>query len=142
MAQFRDIAGNFIFLGVMILAGISFIIITQSNNDVAQPVIQDPLLSDSFNELNATLSDLEDTGGTQYDQFTQEAPEAGFGAIVLFGIVSAGKTFGNVTLGLFQLVIKLPLIILGLPQTLFSAMITWLVISLIIASWVLYKLGG
>ncbi len=142
MANFQDMFGNFLWLGLFVLAGFTFIVFTQDSNNAAQPIIENELFNESFEDLSSTLGGLEDTSGLQYGQFIGEEPKTGFGSIVLFGIVSAGKTFGNVVIGLFTILIKLPLVVIGIPQTLFSVIITWIIISLIIAAWILYKLGG
>lgn len=142
MANFKDLFGNFLWLGVFVLAGFAFIVVTQSSNDATQPMVENSLFNESFEDLSSSLSGLEDASGVQYNQFIGEEPRTGFGSIVLFGIVSAGKTFGNVVIGLFTILVKLPLVVLGIPQTLFSVITTWVVISLIIAAWILYKLGG
>lgn len=142
MANFQDMFGNFLWLGLFILAGFTFMILVQNANNATQPIIEDPLFNESFEDLTSSLSGLEDTSGVQYSQFIGEEPKTGFGSIVLFGIVSAGKTFGNVVIGMFTILIKLPLVVIGIPQTLFSVIITWIIISLIIAAWILYKLGG
>lgn len=142
MVKFLDIFGNFLFLALFITAGLSIVIVTQSDNDALQPISDNDLFNEASGNISATLSSLEDVSGLQYDQFTSEQPKAGFGSIVLFGIVSSGKTFGTVILGTFTVIIKLPLAVLGLPQTLISAIITWIIITLIISTWLLYKLGG
>lgn len=142
MATFQGTFGNFVFLGIMIFAGLSLIIYTQATNDAAQPLIEDPLFNDSFASLQTTLSSLEDTGQIQYDQFSEETPQPGFISIVLFGIVSAGKTFGNITVAVFAIIVRLPLLVLGIPQTLFSVVVAWLTITLITTLWILYKVGG
>lgn len=142
MVKFQDIVGNFVFLGIFILAGMAFIIIVQSDNNATQPIINDPLLNESYSELQSNLESLEDTSQVQYGQFTEETPQPGFTSIVLFGIVSAGKTFGNVAISTFTIIIKLPLHVLGLPNTLFATIAVWLAVVLIVAAWVLYKVGG
>ncbi len=134
--------GNFLWLGLFILAGLTFVVTTQSANNAQQPLTDNELFNSSFSGLASNLSALESSSGVQYNQFIGEEPKAGFGSIVLFGIVSAGKTFGNVVIGLFTLLIKLPLVVLQIPQTLFAVISTWIVISLIIAAWIMYKLGG
>ncbi len=142
MVKFMDLFGNFLFLALFITAGLSFVVVTQLNNNAPQPISSNELFNDASGNISSTLSSLEDTSGVQYDQFTSEQPKAGFGSIVLFGIVSTGKTFGTVILGTFTTIIILPLAVLGLPQTLISVMITWTIIALIISTWLLYKLGG
>jgi len=142
MASFQDIFMNFLWLGLFVLAALSFVITIQSTDNATQPIIEDPFFNESFGELRSDISALEDTSQLQYDEFTSEQPQLGFGSIVLFGIVAAGKTFGNVVFGFFGALLNIPLVILGIPQTLFATFITGLVISLIISAWVLYKLGG
>lgn len=142
MSKFTDLFGNFLFLAVFISAGLAFIVAVQLDNAAIQPMSENELFNDSAGGISSTLSSLEDTSGLQYDEFTGEQPKAGFGSIVLFGIVSAGKTFGTVVLGTFTVLIKLPLAVLGLPQTLISVLITWIIVTLIVSTWLLYKLGG
>lgn len=142
MVNFQDIFGNFLFLALFISAGLAFVIVVQSDNVALQPISDNQIFNDASGNISSSLSSLEDTSGLQYDQFTGEQPKAGFGSIVLFGIVSSGKTFGSVILGTFTVLIKLPLAVLGLPQTLISVIITWVIIALIISTWLLYKLGG
>lgn len=142
MVKFMDIFGNFLFLALFISAGLALIVVTQSDNNAVQPLSDNVLFNDASGNMSSTLNSLEDTSGLQYDQFTGEQPKTGFGSIVLFGIVSAGKTFGTVVIGTFTVIIKLPLIVLGLPETLISAIITWVIIALIVSTWLLYKLGG
>jgi len=137
-----NLFGNWLFLGLFVSAGLALIVVIQLDNTATQPISEDELFSAASGNISSSLSSLEDTSGVQYDQFTGEQPKAGFGSIVLFGIVSAGKTFGTVILGTFTTIIKLPLAVLGLPQTLISVLITWTIISLIIFTWLLYKLGG
>lgn len=142
MGNFQDIFGNFAFVALMILAGIAFIIISQTANDAAQPIVGNQILNSTYSDLQDSLSSLESTSQVQYGQFTEETPQSGFTSIVLFGIVSAGKTFSTVVLSTFVLIVELPTLVLGLPQTLFATLASWMVISLIVAAWILYKIGG
>lgn len=142
MVQFSNLFGNFVFLALFVLAGISFVVISQESNEAEQPLVEDALFNESYLALQDNLESLEDTSSIQYDQFTGEAPQPGFVSIVLFAIVGAGKAFGNVVILTFTVLIKLPLFILGIPSTTFSVIATWVIISLIIGAWRLYKIGG
>ena len=142
MADFRDMYGNFLFLGLFIFAGISFMVLVQDQNDAPQPIVDNVIFNRSFSNLSSSLESLEGISGEQYDQFSGETPKTGFGSIVLFGIVSVGKTFMDVTMGTLLIIVTLPVLVLGLPVTLVSVIITWTIISLIISVWILYKLGG
>ena len=142
MAKFENIFGNFVMIGLVVLALFSLIIVVQKNNDASQPLIEDKLFNSTYLNLNDTIADLESTSSSKYGLFTTEKPVLGFGSIVLFTIVNVGKTFGNIIFVLFTLIIKVPLIVLGVDPTITSMLISFLTISIIIALWVVYKFGG
>ncbi len=143
MVKFQSIFSNFLFLALFVFAALSFIVITQSDNEAIQPIAQDSLFNESFSNLESSLEDLESTSNTQFSQFTSENPEkVGFFGIVLFGIVAAGRTFSSITITVFGILVKLPLIVLGIPATTITVLFSWLIIIIIIASWRLYKFGG
>ena len=142
MGRFEDIFGNFAFLGLMVLALFSVIIIVQGDNEASQPLADNELISSSYQSLNETIGGLEGTSSTQYGLFSKEKPTPGFGAIVMFTVVGIGKTFGNMIFTFFTIIIKIPLIVLGVDQTIVSMIISFLTISVVIALWIVYKFGG
>ena len=142
MAKFEDIFGNFVMVGLMILSLFSLIIIVQIDNDAAQPLADSELFNSTYGSLNETIGSLEGTSATQYNLFSKETPTPGFGSIVLFTIVSVSKTFGNMIFAIFILLIKVPLIVLGIDPTIVSMIISFLTISVVIALWIIYKFGG
>ncbi len=142
MAKFEEIFGNFVMLGIMALALFSIVIIVQSNNDATQPLADDELFSSTYGSLNETIQSLEGTSATRSESFFTETPAPGFASIVLLTIVSVGKTFGNLIFVMFTLIIKLPLIVLGIDSTISAMIISFLTISVIIALWIVYKFGG
>ncbi len=142
MAKFEEIFGTFAFLGLMVLALFSVIISVQGNNDAPQPLADNELISGTYKSLNDTIGSLEGTSATQYSLFSKEKPTPGFGAIVMFTIVSIGKTFGNMIFAVFILIIKVPLVVLGISQTIVSMIISFLTITVVISLWIVYKFGG
>ncbi len=142
MARFENIFGNFIMLGLVVLAIFSVIVIIQSDNDAIQPLIEDKLFNSTFGNLNDTISSVGETSAEKYTLFNEETPVLGFGSIVLFTIVNVGKTFGNLIFAVFILVIKLPLVVLGIEASIVAMLTSFLTISVIIALWVVYKFGG
>ncbi len=142
MAKFEEIFGNLAFLGLMVLALFSIIIIVQGDNSATQPLVENELFSSTYGSLNETIGSLEGTSSTQYDLFSKEKPTPGFGAIVMFTIVSIGKTFGNMIFAIFILITKVPLIVLGVDQTIVAMVFSFLTISVVIALWIVYKFGG
>ena len=140
--KFEDLFGTFAFLGLMILALFSVIIIVQGDNEAPQPLAENELFGGTYGGLNETIGSLEGLSSTQYSLFTSEKPTPGFGAIVMYTIVSIGKTFGNIIFAIFTLTIKVPLIVLGIEQTIVAMIISFLTISVVIALWIVYKFGG
>lgn len=140
--KFEDLFGTFAFLGLIVLALFSVIIIVQRDNEATQPLVDNELISGTYGSLNETMGSLEGTSATQYSLFSKETPKPGFGAIVMFTIVSIGKTFGTIIFTFFTLIIKVPLIVLGIEQTIVAMIMSFLTISVVIALWVVYKFGG
>ncbi len=142
MAKFEDLFGTLAFLGLMVLALFSVIIIVQRDNEAEQPLADNELISGTYGGLNETMGSLQGTSAIQYDLFSKEKPTPGFGAIVMFTIVSVGKTFGNIIFTFFTLVIKVPLIVLGIEDTIVAMILSFLTIITVIALWIVYKFGG
>ena len=142
MVRFEEMYGNFIMVGLMVLALFSLIIIVQNDNDATQPLVENELFNSTFINLTENLDSLEETSSSKYSLFSKEKPALGFASIVLFTIVNIGKTFANVMFIIFTLVIKLPLVVLGIDPTITSMIISLLTISVIIALWIVYKFGG
>jgi len=140
--KFENIFGTFAFLGLMVLALFSVIIIVQRDNEATQPLADNELISSTYGNLSETIGSLEGTSSIQYSLFSKEKPSPGFGAIVMYTIVSIGKTFGTIIFTFFTLIIKVPLIVLGIEQTIVSMIMSFLTISVVIALWVVYKFGG
>ena len=142
MVKFENMFGNFAFAGLMVLALLSFAFIIQEQNEASQPISEDELINDSFFNIKETIESTQDSSDTQYNLFSKEKPDARFGSIVLFTLVNVGKTFGNIIFELFIGIIKIPLIILGIEESITSIIISFLTISTIIALWIVYKFGG
>ncbi len=142
MAKFQELYGNFVMVGLMVLALFALVVTIQGQNDAAQPLIDDELFSSTYGNLSGTMRSLEGISTSRSEEFFTEKPAPGFASIVLLTIVSVGKTFGNLVFVMFTLIIKLPLIVLGIDQAITSMILSFLTISVIIALWIVYKFGG
>ncbi len=142
MSEFKSLVGNFMIAGVLIMSLFSFSIVLQEENGAVDPLSDNEIFSDSFSALIDSITNSTREAEEKYDVFNSEDPKAGFGSIVLFGIVSVGKTFSGIVFGTFSAIIKLPLIMLGIPSSIYNQILVLLIISVIVAVWLLYKLGG
>lgn len=142
MARFKDIVGKFIIVSLLVLSLYSFIIIIQSDNEAVDQLRDQEVFNDSVSSLIISIDTSTEDAEEKYDVFNTEEPKLGFGSIVLFAIVSVGKTFSNIVFGIFGATIELPLKVLGIPSTVYNLILTLLIIIIIVALWLLYKLGG
>lgn len=142
MVKYQDLFNRVLFFSLFILATLSFIVTIQGDNAAPQPLGADPRVGKLLSELGTTSNTSENTSKTQYGNFINEQPQTGFGSIVLFGIVAVAKSVSTIITTLFIVIIQLPLIILGIDQTIINIITTWMLISIAIGLWLLVKLGG
>lgn len=140
--SFQETFYNFMFLAIVVLGLLSFTFIIQGDNDAAQPLAENSLFNETATRLGNNLTNAENSSQIQQGIFSDENPRSGFGSIVLFGIVSAGKTFTSLIYDVFGAIFRLPMLILGIDSQIVSTIISILVITLIIGVWIVYKLGG
>ncbi len=142
MAEFNKILGKFFVLALIIIALFNLIISTQEENQSQVKIINEEVFNSSFERLKISVDNSTKNAQSKYDKFIGEEPKTGFGSLLLFGIVSVGKTFANIVFGTLSAVISLPLIVLGISDTTLNIIISWLIIAVIVSLWLLYKLGG
>lgn len=142
MGEFKSIVGTFLITSILVFSLFSFILVMQEDNNAPNKLKDNSVFNDSFSVLSDTIISSTEDAEDKYSVFNDETPKQGFGSIVLFGIVSVGKTFSNIVFGTFSAIIKLPLVVLGFPLEIYNIILTWLIISVIVAVWLLYKYGG
>lgn len=142
MGKFDGLVGKFIVAAIMFLGLFNLIIMVQDNNNAVQPAAEDQLFNDSFSSLIEEIEESGDDAQEKYDVFNSEEPTPGFGSIVLFGVVSVGKSFSNIVFSFFGAMIRFPLAFLGIAPSIYNLILTWLIIVMIVAAWLLYKFGG
>lgn len=142
MVKFIDLFTNFMLIGLVVFSLFAFTIFFQEENKVDDRFIENSLMSDTYISLNSSLAGLRTQSQAQKTLFESENPTSGFGTILLFSIVSTGKVFNGMIIGLFNTLIKLPVTVLGLDPIIVSVLSTMLILTVIIGLWIVYKLGG
>ncbi len=142
MVRFESLFINFALVALLIVGIFSFGILLQSNNDADERIIDVPILNRTYSSLESDLIAAEPSSQSQLDIFETEEPKTGFGSLLLFSVVSSGKTFTGIIIGTFNLLIRLPTVALGLSPVISAVLSTIIIISFILGLWVLYKLGG
>lgn len=141
MANFYDLFTSFALLGIVIFGLFAFVIFVQADNDVSQ-VTDNEVINNTYSSLSEDLSEFRDQSQNQKSLFESESPTAGLGTILLFSIVSSGKVFSTMTVGLFNTLIQLPVIFLGLPIQIVSVITAMFILTVLLGLWIIYKLGG
>ncbi len=142
MAKFYDLFMNWMFVGLVVVALLSFGVLYQEDNNANGKFIEDSLMNQTYTSLRTDLGELRDQSQAQKTLFESENPTSGFGTILLFSIVSTGKVFNSMIIGVFNTIIKLPTVVLGLDPIILSVIGTMLILTIIIGLWIVYKLGG
>lgn len=142
MANYDNQIGKFILMGIVLLAILEFIVIAQQNNQAVNPVSSDARFNKTLNSLVLQVDTSTGLAQESYDSFNSEQPQTNIISIVMFSIVSVGKSFSVIMFGFFNVVVSLPLVMLGIPATIYNLILTWLIIAIIVAAWLLYKIGG
>lgn len=142
MAKFYEMFISFMLIGLVVVAMLGFGSLVQDQNNVDSPFMDNTLMNNSYGNLSNSLQGFRTTAQTQKDLFESENPTSGFGTILLFSIVSSGKVFNGMIVGVFNTLIKLPVVFLGLDPLIVSVLTTMLILSIIIGLWIVYKLGG
>jgi hypothetical protein len=142
MANFEGLTAKLIVSALLLISIFSFIVINQRDNNAANPMEENAIFNQSMGLLLNKIDNGTSSANEKYGVFNSEEPQTGFGSIVLFGIVSVGKSFSQIITGFFTAAVKLPLSVLGIPANVYNLITTWLIIAIIVGAWLLYKLGG
>ena len=142
MVKFLDLFINFMLIGLVVLSIFAFGVLFQEENKVENQFIENSLMNETYSKIKSDLGSLSEESQAQKTLFESENPTGGFGTILLFSIVSTGKIFNGMIIGLFNTLIKLPVIFLGLDPIIISVISTMLILTIIIGLWIVYKLGG
>jgi len=142
MVKFIDLFTNFMLIGLVVFGLFAFSSFFQEENKVENKFMENSLMSSTYASLNSSLSGLSGQSQAQKTLFESENPTSGFGTILLFSIVSTGKIFNGMVIGLFNTLIRLPVTVLGVDPIVISVLSTILILTIIIGLWIVYKLGG
>ncbi len=142
MVKFESLFVNFALVSLLIVGLFSFGVILQSNNNADEKIVDIPILNKTFRSLEEDLVAAQPKSQNQLDIFETEEPKTGFGSLLLFSVVSSGKTFTGIIIGTFNVLIRLPTVVLGVSPVISAVLSTIIIISFILGLWVLYKLGG
>jgi len=139
--SFRKIFIAFALLGVFMFAFLNFGLDIARNNDVNQSILSDTQMNDSFNRLQANLSSYSAVSQGQRENFESELPTEGFGTLIIFAIISAGKVFTSLLVGIFNTIFFPLSNIIGVSPVILGVFASIFLLTIIFAAWRVYKSG-
>lgn len=142
MANFYEYFIKWALVGLVFVSLFAWIIGVQDENDASEKIVNERLINNTFSGIRSDLISYREDAQTQKGLFETETPTQGFGSILLYSVVSAGKVFNGMTIGLFNSMIQLPVVYLGLDPVTASVISIIIIVTIIITLWILYKLGG
>lgn len=142
MANFQNLFVNMAFIGLIVFGLFAFTIIVQEDNDAPEKIVDNSLINNTYTSLRSDLEGFQESSQAQKLLFEREQPTLGFGTLLFYSVISAGKVFNGMIGVVFNSIIKLPVVILGLDPVLVSVITTILVLVIIVGLWIIYKVGG
>ncbi len=140
MTDIKYILINMITLGILIFAIMSFIIIIQNDNslDSENRITNNTLINESYGDLEASLNQ-QDNSQSALDALEDVPPQDYVGDLDVASTVSATRTAKAIVIGLWNVLIKLPMVILGVSPIVTGAITSILLILIAIGIWAIWK---
>lgn len=140
MTDIKSILSKMVILGVLVFAIMSFIIIIQSDGEVdpENRILNNTLINESYGDLQTSL-DQQTAAENSLNSLEDVPPEEYVGDLNVASTVSATRSARSIIVGLWNIYIKLPMIILGVSPIVASAISTILLIFIVIGIWAIWK---
>lgn len=142
VASFRKTFMTWGLIGILVFATLSFIIVLQQNNEVTDTILENTVINKTFSSLEQNLTASESETQTQRESFESEIPERGFGSLLIFSIVSVGQKFTAIIVSTYNILIVLPISILGFPEIVSNILSSILIVTLLLLVWRVYRVGS
>ena len=136
----KSILVNTIILGVLVFAIMNWIIIIQTdgNLDQTDKITNNTLINDSYGELEQSLDSQSSAEGA-LNSLEDVPPIEYVGDLDVGSVVSSTRTARTIVVGLWNIYIKLPMVILGVNPVVSGAITTILLIFIAIGVWAIWK---
>ncbi len=140
--SFRQVFITFSIISLFVFATISFVVSFQTENNVSSSILENELINRTFVSLNDDISDQETDSNSSKNSFESEIPAPGFGSLIIFAIVGVAQTFTSIITTTYNVIIVLPISLLGIPNQIASILGSILMMSLIFLAWRVYRVGS
>jgi hypothetical protein len=136
---FGEIAIKFVVVGVLFLSVMSWITITQLENNPANLITNNTLINQSFGDLAVQLGGTQSQSKIAAGTFNNVTPTSNLGFVSVTSIVSPTRIFSGIILGTYTILIALPAQFLGVPDVVIAVINAILTLMIILAVWFVWK---
>lgn len=140
--SFREIFITFSIISLVVFSAISFVVLLQQENDASSSLLENSLINSTFVNLRGNISQQETSVNTSKGEFDSDVPAPGFGSLIIFAIVGVAQGFTSIITTTYNIIIVLPLNLLGIPTQVANILGSILMMSLIFLAWRLYRVGS
>lgn len=144
MTQFSDMLKNWTIVGIVIFSILAFGNAVQSDNGVStsEKFTNDSTISSAYLGIENVLSESRSNAQSQREAFETDNPTAGATSILLYSILGTGKTLSSFIIGIFNFIVTLPTVFLGVDPVVVSAFSALLVALGVLYLWATYNGSG
>jgi len=141
MTDIKAIFQSMMVLGLLIFSLMSFIIIFQEDNSVEErnKITNNTLINDSYGGLYSNLSSSQSSTEDALNSLEDVPPEEYVGDLNVGSTVSTTRNARAVISGLWNIYVKLPMVILGVDQVVAATVTSIILLLIAIGVWALWK---
>lgn len=136
---FKDTVIKLMVIGVLFLSILSWVIVTQTDNDPTFLITNNSLINNSYGELLDNLNSAQSQGDLASENFANETPTSALGFVTVTSIVSPVRIFRSLSVGTYNILIKLPAQFLGIPEAIQAVISAIITLLLILGAWFMWK---
>ncbi len=136
---FKKLFANIVISALFVFAIMSFIIIVQIDNGANEKITDNELINSSYTHLSGNLTNVQSTGQASLDTFGTSPPERPLGELDVSSVVAPTKLFRGMSIGTYNVLIRLPMILLGVSPIVASVISSIIILLIIIGIWAIWK---
>lgn len=137
--DFKNLFTTFAIVSLMVLAIFSFVISTQSSNNSANLITNNSIINDTYGNLYGNVSEFQASSDTASGTFGIAPPTSTFGIVDVASITGTTRIFRALTTGVYNILIQLPMKILGVPAIVVGLIDAIILLLIILGIWAIWR---
>lgn len=137
--DFKKLFINLAVVALVTLAIFSFVITTQTDNNTENLITNNSIINDSYGNLYNNLSSYQDNANSVSSDFGTVPPSSSFGIVDVGSVVSTTSVFRSLTVGTYNILIALPMKILGVPPLVAGLISAIIILLIILGIWAIWR---